>query len=462
MTLSYRWGLTTGLKLSKHNFNALYRGIPVSQLPQTFQDAMRIARRFSIQYIWIDALCIIQDCNTDWKREAAFMHYVYSHSECNIAASAAANQNIGLFRPRKKKELLPCIITSPESFSTASKQSFLLFDKKYWDRQLGQGPLHNRGWVFQECLLAPRVLYFAANQIMWKCFHEMKCEGFPQGVPHHTRPGDLTFLWKSIRKQREKQTLARTHREMEFRTHILWNNLLESYSSCDLTYSKDRLPALSGVAQLFANATGDDYLCGLWRSKLIEQLVWRVPRPKPKPLIQLGVPSWSWASTEGQVQVTGLCSDYQSLIAIIEVIKHDIHKGLSSETAGTSLRMTGALSLLAAEGLNDGRYISLGTKRLKGNCYIDNVDVGLTWVNQEVFVLPCLTLHPWFPRRPSKTRLIGLLLMPISDHETNIFRRIGQFSTDSEEDVERMGFTISSQGLATLKKRDDFLELLLV
>lgn len=37
----------------------------------------------------------------------------------------------------------------------------------------------------------------------------------------------------------------------------------------------DKLPALSGVARLLANATGDEYVAGLWKSTMPFDLLWR-------------------------------------------------------------------------------------------------------------------------------------------------------------------------------------------
>jgi hypothetical protein len=47
-------------------------------LPKTFKDAIELTRRLGFQYIWIDALCIIQDGRDDWKRECSLMGEVYA------------------------------------------------------------------------------------------------------------------------------------------------------------------------------------------------------------------------------------------------------------------------------------------------------------------------------------------------------------------------------------------------
>lgn len=42
-----------------------------------------------------------------------------------------------------------------------------------------------------------------------------------------------------------------------------WRNIIQLYSRTRLTYSKDKLVALSGVARQFQSATGDQYVAGL-------------------------------------------------------------------------------------------------------------------------------------------------------------------------------------------------------
>lgn len=62
--LSHCWGgdpsrhplMTVHATLEKH-----MSGIALSDLPQSFRDAIRVCRHLDIQYIWIDCLCICQD-----------------------------------------------------------------------------------------------------------------------------------------------------------------------------------------------------------------------------------------------------------------------------------------------------------------------------------------------------------------------------------------------------------------
>jgi hypothetical protein len=56
ITLSHCWGDLRPLKLTTYTEPMLRMGIPDSRLPKTFQDAVRVARKLNIRYLWIDSL----------------------------------------------------------------------------------------------------------------------------------------------------------------------------------------------------------------------------------------------------------------------------------------------------------------------------------------------------------------------------------------------------------------------
>jgi Heterokaryon incompatibility protein (HET) len=85
--LSYCWGgvAKTLLTVSSHA-GFLTRGVDMLELPQTVQDAVRVARGLGLKWLWVDSLCIIQDSKGDWMREAGRMTEVYRDCEVCIAA----------------------------------------------------------------------------------------------------------------------------------------------------------------------------------------------------------------------------------------------------------------------------------------------------------------------------------------------------------------------------------------
>ena len=96
--------------------------------------------------------------------------------------------------------------------------------------------------------------------------------------------------------------------------HDEWLDLIENYSQKDITYPKDRLPALWSFAQRMEdqtsrNGTVDEYICGLWRSDIPRGLTFMLYQPAafegvPDPATSVS-PSWSWASHEGRLRYYG-------------------------------------------------------------------------------------------------------------------------------------------------------------
>jgi hypothetical protein len=91
-----------------------------------------------------------------------------------------------------------------------------------------------------------------------------------------------------------------------------WTTLIRDYSARDFTNFEDRLPEIAGIAKIFSLIWKDDYVAGLWRGHLINQLGWRRGRrtwdfwtigreqhqfePFPHIKDRTGWPSWSWKS----------------------------------------------------------------------------------------------------------------------------------------------------------------------
>jgi hypothetical protein len=148
MTLSYRWDTNPKILLKSSTMDKFCHGQPISALPRTFQDFIVVARRFTVRYIWIDSLCIIQDSYDDWQRESVKMQLVYANACCSIAASASADSEEGLFRSRRPKFIRPGLVKKL-SLSTFDYEDYYVYDDSYVQRQLFSGPIHKRGWVFQ-------------------------------------------------------------------------------------------------------------------------------------------------------------------------------------------------------------------------------------------------------------------------------------------------------------------------
>lgn len=54
--LSYCWGDSRPLQLTKETELMLRNGIDYTALPRTFRDTIHVTRMLGLQYLWIDAL----------------------------------------------------------------------------------------------------------------------------------------------------------------------------------------------------------------------------------------------------------------------------------------------------------------------------------------------------------------------------------------------------------------------
>jgi hypothetical protein len=137
--------------------------------------------------------------------------------------------------------------------------------------------LAGRGWVQQELLLAPRILYFSQQETFWECSSFSACERHPsEAIPYDV-------LVRSTRKDKSFESpniwnkLAGSQ-EHYFEFYRTWWAIVRQYTKCNFTYLKDVFPAIAGLARQMKTGLGDhdDYLCGLWTRHLALHLLWSV------------------------------------------------------------------------------------------------------------------------------------------------------------------------------------------
>jgi hypothetical protein len=88
-----------------------------------------------------------------------------------------------------------------------------------------------------------------------------------------------------------------------------WEDIISTYSMLLITYPKDKLPAMAGIASLFSqHVKGSEYLAGIWKALLPDSLFWHTSPVQPWiPEItrkEYQAPSWSWAAANTPVMIT--------------------------------------------------------------------------------------------------------------------------------------------------------------
>ncbi|KAL8821136.1 MAG: hypothetical protein Q9223_000791 [Gallowayella weberi] len=160
VTLSHCWGGKCATTLRLDNVATFEDGVEVSILPKTFQDAIVITIKLGVQYLWIDALCIVQDSpdDTEWRHEALIMGDVYANSYLTLAATTSENSNGGLLHKRSPLSVWPCRVGARW---TCFEPGRLVVSVDKMTRERDKKPLEDRAWAFQEWLLSKRVSLFA-------------------------------------------------------------------------------------------------------------------------------------------------------------------------------------------------------------------------------------------------------------------------------------------------------------
>ncbi|KAI3557749.1 heterokaryon incompatibility protein [Colletotrichum abscissum] len=322
MTLSHCWGTGSFIRLTETNVDEYTtNGIPWAELEASnanFADAVRVVRTLGMRYIWIDSLCIIQgqQHGEDWNHEAPLMHKVYRNSWCNLAAADSKHHTRGLFRERTA-EVVPVRYESQEPSVTFGDKVWRILPADLWDRDLLGSHLYTRGWVFQERMLSPRLLQFTSTQLFWDCATLTATESLPDGLPPPLDTKSATDRHWRERLQSSALSVRPLAGTAEDSLEEFWKRAVAAYTSCDLTYGKDKLAALWGIAKLLRDALGEEYAAGLWGINLAEQLAWRVVDcstaerygEKERVVVPggqaVGNPSWSWTSLKGEVEVAG-------------------------------------------------------------------------------------------------------------------------------------------------------------
>lgn len=149
IALSYCWGNSDSkFVLSKQKADLPRPRFPFRSLPKTLQDAVTITRKLGFRFLWIDALCIIQegDNGADFLRESVTMSQVYGNAALTIAAAGASDVHEGIFRKFTTKPV-PEVQIQYDLPGGSTGAAFVTFEPvEQGDSRINE-PLNTRGYV---------------------------------------------------------------------------------------------------------------------------------------------------------------------------------------------------------------------------------------------------------------------------------------------------------------------------
>jgi hypothetical protein len=304
--LSYCWGGDQTVKLTTETLPQFTTaGIPCSQdsrLPRTVLDAIAVTRELGLRYLWIDALCIVQNDPVQTRREIDLMPNIYQGAYITIFAARSSTVHQGflsdLSTPGTRSHSFQIRIRGSDEPSRPGSNvcpSYLRGRVVCFVDPDGSNitsPIEKRGWTFQEYLLSPRLLEFGAYQTSYKC------------LTLQVRDGNHAELCDARSSELLGEIRALFHSKSDKDGGVkLWESAVSIYTRRLLTNLMDRPLAISGIAAVLGrqpDLTGT-YVAGLWKDQLPRQLLWEIAQDtQPRPAAYRA-PSWSWAAVDGPV-----------------------------------------------------------------------------------------------------------------------------------------------------------------
>ncbi|EGN96376.1 hypothetical protein SERLA73DRAFT_39921, partial [Serpula lacrymans var. lacrymans S7.3] len=310
VALSYLWGgmgaeyWTTQANLKQRGVSG---GLDMSSLPGTITDSIQLVRQLGERYLWVDALCIIQDNLKDKAVQIGVMELIYGSSLFTIFAAGGRTANSPLpgLRPGTRRQQQHIDVIQGLHLTVPLPMLRETLTRTAWD---------TRGWTFQEVMLSRRRLFFTDQQIYFECGQDVWCEDVVaerKRQPRSYQPlryngvGGLTFL----------------------RTPPSWakNEYLSSYASAvglytqrQLTMESDIVNAITALTNAWTKGfklNGGDprkaFRFGMSITDLHTVLLWQ-PEANVKHYRRsnggMGSapwPSWSWAGWRGAVHYAG-------------------------------------------------------------------------------------------------------------------------------------------------------------
>lgn len=294
VTLSYTWGRVKQFVLTKKNESSLWYDGSLqcewNHVPKTIQDSIKLVREIGERYLWVDAICIIQDDPQDQQEQIAEMGDIYGNSILTICICCGEDASYGI----------PGIESGTrKTFQVIELVGKLAIGNDILDSSDTTNIKWNtRAWTMQEKVLSQRKLQIYDNCVNWWCWHTNTSE---DEYCQHT-------LWETGASHRPMYFYKTTHdlvvSKIENNSNMdIYAFMVSDYTERHLTYPADAERAVSGAFNAIKSTFGGNFEAGLPDTELAAALLWvplgssrrRIDPKTQRPMF----PSWSWLGWEG-------------------------------------------------------------------------------------------------------------------------------------------------------------------
>jgi hypothetical protein len=199
-------------------------------------------------------------------KEIAAMPDVYQNSAFTIAASSASNVRQGFLAKRSRADDPTSIFQLRYQVENPEEVGSIILIRAKIDPE-------PRAWALQERLLSPRTIEFGTRQLRCFCQHNTRgiTDGWRQAPEaNDARQDQLEDV--SILQAQFDAIQAPTNSERQLNPDNAtknWYRLVTVYSNRALTKPEDLILAISGIAERYGRAFGDQYCAGIGDLRLL-------------------------------------------------------------------------------------------------------------------------------------------------------------------------------------------------
>ncbi|OAA35113.1 Heterokaryon incompatibility [Beauveria brongniartii RCEF 3172] len=261
-------------------------------IARTVADMIEFADRLDEPYLWVDALCIVQDDDAHKQEHLARMGSIYANAYATIVvAHGAAHHGLcgiqhvtpPMQRARGGAPYTPSYVRRPGSLVAAVRQHMDAMQRSAWN---------SRAWTFQEQIFSRRLIILSDSDVTWECH----CNVWLEGV-------------RAVEAQCARNTAVVAegfsfHMDPTFRDYAAH---VQQYNRRRLSYPEDAMDAFGGILTVLQTTFLGGFVCCLPVMFFDTALLWynegavgeRVPKRRRH---GAGIaPTWAWAAYDGNI-----------------------------------------------------------------------------------------------------------------------------------------------------------------
>ncbi|KAM6536145.1 hypothetical protein FALCPG4_005662 [Fusarium falciforme] len=166
VALSYVWGAVSNFRLTNANRAALLKPGSLNEvshlLPETITDAIVFVQRLGGRYLWVDALCLLQNDTEDLDQGIDAMDLIFERAWLTLVAGCGHDANArlpGVQGGTRRASQNAVQVKPGVEMGVVTGLEGLLKNSVY----------DSRAWTFQEHILSRRVIYFVGDKVFYRC-----------------------------------------------------------------------------------------------------------------------------------------------------------------------------------------------------------------------------------------------------------------------------------------------------